>query len=286
MRNPFSAQLTRRSEFAPIHEPELIQAVTTEHFKQVLSYPLRVRSRAQTGFTIASAFVGGLIVAGSISNVQQRATWVVALGMIAVFVWLVAAAAFIYVASGQVTPASYDPEGRDADGKDETPQEVATNVTFASTNARHVLEARLNRALALALLAGLLTLAAASVVAGTGPRVDRTSALVVLNRSDAHVIRELCPSLLPKRRIPAFVGEVAVETLEQPLVNIELTGTRCGGLGVLEIPRSYIDVLETCRTDALAVAPRLSVGPLALPSSKSVTTSTTDTHVPHIPICP
>jgi hypothetical protein len=71
--------------------PAVRDAIVTAYYPRALSSPDSARSRAQAGYTIASAIAAALVAAGVLGDIESQRTVVQALGLSAIILWMTTA---------------------------------------------------------------------------------------------------------------------------------------------------------------------------------------------------
>lgn len=126
-------------------------AVVTAYYPRALGAPDTARSRAQAGYTVASAVAAALIAAGVLSGIDKRPVLVQGLGLTALVLWMITALLFMWAVSAPVRVVEGDQPTADA------------FVTTALSNAkleRDEVDKRQRAARIASVAAVLLTLAA------------------------------------------------------------------------------------------------------------------------------
>jgi hypothetical protein len=129
----------------------VVDAVTSAYYTEALKGPEAARARAQNGWTISSAVAGALVAAGAITGTSQERGWVLDVGVVALTVWLIAAA--LYTAAAAV------PVRQSAGGVAEDGESFVTTALAAARTERQAIDRRLTRAYVASSIAAAITIA-------------------------------------------------------------------------------------------------------------------------------
>lgn len=204
-----------------------VDAIVGAYYPRQVSAVDAARSRAQSAYTVSSALATVLLGAGLLTALGERPLIVRGLGSIAIAAWLGAAGLYLRAVASPVTPPLRDV-------KDGAAAFVNAVLKRAEAERREI-DARLNIANAGSLFALLVTATAIAVAVYWSP-AQTVSGMIVLTRSGAEVIGEVCP-----QRPGTLTGAVAYESLNTDVLAIEAEEGVCDDVAVLlQVPRSSV----------------------------------------------
>ena len=276
----------------------LASKVVETYYMDVFDWPNRVRNLGQAGFAIASALAGGLIVGGYLSDVHGRHSSVLIIGLVSIALWFLTAGLFVYTISVPLPAGPQD--GEDGDRYPPEPQAAFTVVAGAQAS-RETIAARLRLAHISTFLAAITTAITVILLLATGTPVERTTAQVNVTASESQLLRSICPHLFGPGDSNTFVGDIANNTVESPIVNIRVSDGACNGLQTVDLPQGAITAIESCKPGGLATThggsasssasiatdpPRLTFVLSDTASSTTSISSTTSPSPTTVPRCP
>lgn len=190
------------------------KAVVNAYYPALLGSADAARSRAQNGYTIASAIAAALVAAGVFGGFADATTAVRILGVLALMLWLAAASAFMYAVAGRVTM----PEG-----KVETLTELVEALVNWVTDARDRVERR--AAWAQGLTGGAIVVTAAALIAAAFSlsRSGEISARVLLSRHGGVEVMAMC-----HKHVSMLHARIDPKTLDQATVKLVTDAGFCG----------------------------------------------------------
>jgi hypothetical protein len=199
--------------------------VREAYWPRALAAADAARTRAQSGFTIASAIATGLIAAGLFANLADRSHWVRYVGGAALALWLTAMLLFLLaVVSGT---------GVAALAADQAERGFSVGLLKSVERERLRVERRLLAAVVVTSAAVLVT-AATAVIDNVG-FVDRDEGTLVLTAQGVDALHRDCGG--PRWRTRH--GSLDVPTLKSDFVLFRL---QCGSYGkrAVRIPRDDV----------------------------------------------
>lgn len=218
---------------------EVVEEVVKAYYPALVSSADTARTRAQSGYAIASAVAAAIVAAGVFGDFTSAARPVKILGVVALILWLAAAAAYIYAVSGPVPL----PEGNASDDT-----EFVLQVVHSVTRARKMIEDRGSRAQIVTVLAIAATVAAVTVASFIPSADAKVAATVFLSPSGITDASTTCAE-----PITALRGQVDPASLGQSTLTIVADAGNCGA-GSPTLHLRSADVRSIVQ--GLTVAPR------------------------------
>ena len=210
---------------------DALKTVVEAYYQRGVEAADRERDRAERGYTIASAVAGALVAAGVFGDFEDKPNVVKALGLSALFVWVVVALLYVWAVA---VPTSDLP--RPASGGWNTPGEFMAAVSMQVKKDRDDIRSRARAAVLTTIGAVLLTFAA--LITGVTQRTNTTQAATV--SLDPKALQALAPICKPTNS--TLSGNIDPHALEKDFVTITVAAGSCQGQGAeaLDLPRSAI----------------------------------------------
>jgi len=210
----------------PRYDPSVPAAVVPEFYKGVVGWADAARAQALGANGIASVVAVALIGTAVLGRLELQPSWVRALGLTAVILWIVTAGLFIYAVA---VPASLAPAG-EVQGTDAFVAAVLTQVKAERDEVRR----RARWAVRTSAMAALLTVGSLAAIVFYPTEIVHGE--VVVTGAEAKAAREVCPSASTDIR-----GQIEASSLNGDFVTIRPDAGVCGDPGeVLRIPRTTI----------------------------------------------
>lgn len=226
---------------------KVVQAVINAFYPAVLGSADAARTRAQNGYTIASAVAAAIVAAGVFGDFASAVLAVKILGVVALVLWLAAAAAYIYAVSGRVPSAEGIAIGAD---------QFTLDVVQKAREAREKVEGRSSVAQALTFAAVIATAGALGTAAFFPHKSTTVTAHVLLSRSGVADVSRLCST-----RSDIIEAKVEPEAIGKPAVALTPVPTACG---------SHEPTLHLLGKDVLAIADGAIPDPTSAPVNVQV----------------
>jgi len=203
------AQPPRDGPAGKVNE-KVVQAVINAFYPAVLGSADAARTRAQNGYTIASAVAAAIVAAGVSGGFASTVLAVKILGVVALVLWLAAAAGYIYAVAGRVPSAEGIAIG---------PDQFTLDVVQKAREAREKVEGRASVAQYLTFAAVVATAAALGLAALFPHKSTTATAHVLLSKSGAADVARLCSTrsdVIEAKVEPEAVGKTAVVVTPVP----------------------------------------------------------------------
>jgi len=236
MRRPGEVMINVRIPRRTTIDPEVVSAISSAYYPQIVSLPESARNRAQAAFGIASA-IGASLGFGVLTGLEDSASVTKALGFSALSMWGFTAALYIFAVSSAVSPV----RRRDDVRSDE---EFVFTVVGEAKAERDQIDARQRRATFGAGMAAFVTLMAIATSLVVSEPASTIEASAVLTEGAAAAITEICPNASDGRLEVSFSGSLDDKTL----VTMKLDDSECGPDRVLSLPRENIVGIVTKKT--------------------------------------
>jgi hypothetical protein len=176
------------------------------------------RQRTQQTATLAGAFAAAVITAGALGVFSQRPTWVLGIAGVALALWLIAAALYLFSVaglSGWERPAPLDSL---ADAQAYYKERIDH-----AHREREIATGRLRVAVTVTVIALMFTVAAIGVALLAGKQIERTDAMVTLTEPGRVAVNALCALDVP----PTVGAQLVVDELSKPFVTLRMAAAVC-----------------------------------------------------------
>jgi len=195
--------------------PDAVKAIVDAYYPNALATGDRLRTRALNGFTVASAVAAALVAAGLVTGLGRLGGPLEAAGVLAVVLWLAAAAAYLWAVTGRVAADKRPAAQSDA--------ELANRRLDRANREVDALAPRIQRGFFLT-LCGLTVTIVAIVIAAFAPPDPRQWATVTLTTDGAQELGRVCG----KRR-STVRARVDPDRLGRNLIAFRIVAKDCGG---------------------------------------------------------
>jgi MFS family permease len=205
----------------------VIQEVVKNYYAAAVASADAARTRAQNGYTIASAIAAAIVAAGVFGGIADARPGVKVIGICALLAWFLVAALFMYAVAGNVSGLE---TGEQPNGSS------FVRVVFKNIReVRGIVNARSQAAQVVMVIAFVLTIVGISIALFYPPS-SKVEGTISLSLKGAKEVRSLCGASTPKK----LQGTYSPGDLEDKFLSVDLVGRVCNGSSTLRIRRSGI----------------------------------------------
>jgi hypothetical protein len=208
-------------------DDSVVQEVVKDYYAAAVSSADAARTRAQNGYTIASAIAAAIVAAGVFGGIDDARTLVKIIGVLALLAWLTVAGLFMYAVAGNVRGLE---TGEQSD--------ASSFVRVVIGNVREVrgaINARSQAAQIATVFAIILTVAGIAI-ALFWPPTSKFNGTISLSPIGVKQVDILCGTHVPKR----ILVSLSASDLDNTFVPIQLMGRACNGGSIIHLRKSSI----------------------------------------------
>lgn len=211
--------------------PEVSKAILDAYYPRVVALGDAARARAQSAYAIASAVAGVLVVAVITTMAELAGPVVRWAGLIALVLWLLAAAEYIRA----VATAVPEPTTTSA----ATTTEFTHAVMTAARNERKQVDDRQRIANVLALLAMLSTAVAFAALLFWPAESSQPQGTLRLTVAGLAAVQAVCPGATR-----SLLGQVVRSSIGTDFVSVNVGDKICGGKSVqIQVPKAQVEAI-------------------------------------------
>ena len=211
---------------------EVDEIVQSTYYSSAFGMAEAVRNRAQTGFSLVTLISAALAATGLTTGFAQESTGVQVVGYVAFCLWLATGALMLWAAIGEFRYRSSNRIVRDGMPGIAGDENLAERLFEPIVAERNKLNDRLQRAVVAAIVALILTAAAAGLALVDAKSQHLRNARLVLSR-DASVPHSACPLHLPQ----VLSAALDPSQLSQRFLQLHIpAGEGAKGLTIMDVP--------------------------------------------------
>ena len=209
-------------------DDRVVKEVIENYYATAVEAGDSARTRAQSGYTIASAIAAAIVAAGALGGINDARAEVKVLGVMALVAWLAAAAFFMRAVAGKVKNLIVDPQP-DANS---FVHAVLANVR----TERGAVNSRSAIAQVIAIIAICLTTIAVVLALFRPPSSPSVDGTIALSPSGFKQVKALCGPGMPT----PIHGLLNPSDLQGKFTKIELADGTCAGISAVRLPSASI----------------------------------------------